>query len=191
MSAWRERDFISLEDYLAIDRTSPQRHEFRNGEVFCMGGAQPEHNTICLNLGSELRARLRGSSCRASPSDQRVKVNAGGPYLYPDITVACEPQFVVINGLRTLVNPVLVVEVMSQSTAENDRGAKLLQYQTIESLRDYVLIDSTQVAVLHYRKRPGCWEPRLIDQVDAELTLGELAIAVPLAEIYLDTGLTP
>mgnify|MGYP001096595474 CR=1 FL=1 len=189
MSALRETRFISLEDYLAIDRDSPERHEFRNGELFCKGGAQPEHNAICLNLGSELRAQLRGGLCRAFPSDQRVKVNAGSPYLYPDLSMACESRFVVINGLRTLVNPVLVVEVMSPSTAENDRGAKFLQYQTITSLRDYVLIDSTELAVLHYRKRPSCWEPRLIDRLDAELTLDDPAIAVSLAEIYLDTGL--
>jgi len=135
MSALRGHSFSSLEEYLAIERTSPLRHEFRNGEVFCMGGAQPEHNRICLKLGSELRARLRGSPCQAFPSDQRVKVNAGSPYLYPDVSAACEPRFVVINGLRTLVNPVLVVAVMSPSTAENDRGATLLQSQTLESLR--------------------------------------------------------
>jgi Uma2 family endonuclease len=189
MSALQEHSFISLEDYLAIDRTSPQRHEFRNGELFCMGGAQPEHNTICLNLGSELRAQLRGSPCRAFPSDQRVKVNAGSPYLYPDVSAACEPRFILINGLHTLVNPVLVVKVMSPSTAENDRGAKLLQYQTLDSLIDYILIDSTEVGVLHYRKRAGYWEPRLIDQLDAELALDGLDVVVPLAEIYLDTGL--
>jgi Uma2 family endonuclease len=189
MSALRETRFISLEHYLAIDRDSSERYEFRNGELFCMGGAQPEHNTICLNLGSELRTQLRGSLCRAFPSDQRVKVNAGSPYLYPDISMACEPRFDVINGLRTLVNPVLLVEVMSPSTAENDRGAKFLQYQTIKSLRDYVLIDSTELAVLHYHKRPSCWEPRLIERLDAKLTLDDPAVAVSLAEIYLDTGL--
>jgi Uma2 family endonuclease len=193
MSALRETTFISLDEYLAIDRESSLRHEFRNGEVFCMGGAQPEHNSICLNLGSELRAQLRGQqgggSCRAYPSDQRVKVNAGSPYLYPDCSVACEPRFVVINGLRTLVNPVLLIEVMSPSTAENDRGAKFLQYQTIPSLRDYVLVDSTEVAVLHYRRRPGCWEPQLIDRGDGELVIEAPAVRLTLAEIYLDTGL--
>jgi Uma2 family endonuclease len=96
----------------------------------------PEHNTICLNLGSELRTQLRGAPCRAFPGDQRVKVHAGSPYLYPDLSMACEPRFVVVNGLRTLVNPVLLVEVMSPSSSENDRGAKFLQYQTIQSLRD-------------------------------------------------------
>jgi Uma2 family endonuclease len=154
-----------------------------------MEGAQPEHNTICLNLGSELRVQLRGGLCQAFPSDQRVKVNAGSPYLYPDLSMACEPRFIVINGLRTLVNPILVVEVMSPSTAENDRGATFLQYQTIKSFRDYVLIDAAELAVLHYRKRPSCWEPRLIDRLDGELKLEGPAVAVSMAEIYLDTGL--
>lgn len=94
-----------------------------------------------------------------------------------------------LGGLRTLVNPVLLIEVMSPSTAEIDRGAKLLQYQTIPSLRDYVLVDSSEVAVLHYRGRTGCWEPQLIDRVDGELIIEAPAIKLPLTEIYLDTGL--
>jgi Uma2 family endonuclease len=189
VTASLKQSYVSLDEYFALERSSPDRHEYRNGEVSCMGGAQPEHNTIALNLASELRARLRGGPCRPFPSDQRVKVNAGGPYLYPDVSVACEPRFVTINGLRTLVNPVLVAEVTSRSTAQDDRGPKFLQYQTIDTLTDYVLVDSTEIAVLHYRKRADHWQPTLLEHSDEALTLERLGIAVPLAEIYLDAGL--
>jgi Uma2 family endonuclease len=189
VTASLKQSYVSLDEYFALERSSPDRHEYRNGEVSCMGGAQPEHNTIALNLASELRARLRGGPCRPFPSDQRVKVNAGGPYLYPDVSVACEPRFVTINGLRTLVNPVLVAEVTSRSTAQDDRGPKFLQYQTIDTLTDYVLVDSTEIAVLHYRRRADHWQPTLLEHPDEALTLERLGIAVPLAEIYLDAGL--
>lgn len=183
-------NFVSIEDYFALDsETAPERWEWRNGDVYCMSGAQPEHNIICLNVGAELRARLRGSNCRAYTSDQRVKVHAGSPYLYPDVSMACDPSFTTINGLRTLLNPVLIVEILSPSTAQDDKGAKFMQYQTIESLSHYLLVDSSEVAVLHYRKDSEVWTPRLFDRANDEVELSGLGIVLPLAEIYLDTGL--
>ena len=184
--------YVPLEDYYALDSvTAPERWEWRNGEVYCMTGAQPEHNLICLNVGAELRARLRGSGCLTFTSDQRVKVRAGSPYLYPDVSVACGPRFTAINGLRTLLNPVLVVEVLSPTTAQDDQGVKFMQYQTIDSLAGYLLVDSTAPAVLHYRKVDEVWVPRRYEGAGEEIELPELGIALPLAEVYLDTGLLP
>ncbi|EIC20020.1 Uma2 family endonuclease [Thiorhodovibrio frisius] len=192
--------FVSIEDYFTLDsETAPERWEWRNGDVYCRSGAQPEHNVICINVicinvGAELRARLRGSACRTFPSDQRVKVHAGSPYLYPDVSVACHPEFTTINGLGTLLNPILIVEVLSTTTAQNDRGTKFMQYQTIASLTDYLLVDSSEVAVLHFRKEGGrkedsVWTPRLLEQASDAINLPDLDIRLPLAEIYLDTGL--
>jgi Uma2 family endonuclease len=209
--------FVSLEDYFALDSASAnERWEWRNGDVYCMTGAQPEHNLCCTNLLGELRARLRGTPCRTFPSDQRVRVHAGSPYLYPDVSVACRPEFATINGLRTLVNPVLIVEVLSTTTAADDRGAKFMQYQTIATLTDYLLVDSNAVSVLHFRKegareQGAVWTPRLYQvtgaatpdgnppdgpppdggnkTAQAAVALPNLGISLPLAEIYLDTGL--
>jgi Uma2 family endonuclease len=184
--------YLPLEDYFTLDSvTAPERWEWRNGEVYCMSGAQPEHNLICLNVGAELRARLRGSGCLTYTSDQRVKVRAGSPYLYPDVSAACAPLFTTINGLRTLLNPVLIVEVLSPRTAQDDRGVKFMQYQTIETLSGYLLVDSTASAVLHYRKEGEVWVPRRYESPGELVELPELGIALPLAEIYLDTGLLP
>ncbi|EIC20977.1 Uma2 family endonuclease [Thiorhodovibrio frisius] len=203
--------FVSLEDYFALDTESANaRWEWRNGDIVCMTGAQPEHNLCCANLVGELRARLRGSACRTFPSDQRLKVHAGSPYLYPDVSVACRPEFVTINGLRALTNPVLIVEVLSTSTAAHDRGTKFMQYQTIPTLTDYLLVDSNEVAVLHFSKQGGreegaVWTPRLHeapteatrtglledppDAIKTAVDLPNLGISLPLAEIYLDTAL--
>jgi Uma2 family endonuclease len=194
MATSLKRDFVSLEEYFALDSTSSERCEYRNGEVHCMGGAQPEHNSLCVNLLAELRFGLRGSGCRPFGSDQRVRVSTGSPYLYPDLAVACEPAFVTINGLRTLVNPLLIIEVTSPSTAREDRGAKFLQYQTIETLVDYVLVDSTAIGVLHYYKQEGCnrdglWSPQVREQAADELILDRLGLSIPLATIYADSGI--
>ena len=184
--------FVPIDDYFALDTEgSDERWEWRNGDVYCMSGAQPEHNLCCANLIGELRARLRGSGCRTFPSDQRVKVHAGSPYLYPDVSVACAPAFTTINGLRTLLNPVLIVEVMSPTSAQDDKGTKFMQYQTIEALRDYLLVDSTAPAAVHYRKDGEIWVPRLFERSEDEIELPGLGISLPLAEIYLDTGLLP
>jgi Uma2 family endonuclease len=190
MSRLLEDRFVSLEDYFALDSQTAREHwEWRNGDIYCMSGAQPEHNVICLNVGAELRARLRGSACRTYTSNQRVKVLAGSPYLYPDVSVACEPDFTVINGLRALRNPVLVVEVLSPCSANDDKGTKFMQYQTIPSLTDYLLVDSSEVAVLHYRKDGEVWTPRLFAGPTDAVALPSLGLALPLTEIYLDAGL--
>jgi Uma2 family endonuclease len=189
MSTCLKQPFMTLDDYFALERRSGQRLEYRNGEVQAMGGAQPEHNTLCANLIGELRARLRGTGCRPFTSDQRVKVSAGSPYLYPDVSVACRPLFTTINGLRTLTNPILVVEVTLPSSAPDDRGAKFLQYQTIAMLTDYILVDSTAIGVLHYRLQDDQWSPCLLESLDEQLELLGLGIQIPLAEVYLDVGL--
>jgi Uma2 family endonuclease len=189
MATSLKRDFVSLEEYFALDSISSQRCEYRNGEVHCMGGAQPEHNSLCINLLAELRFGLRARGCRPFGSDQRVRVSTGSPYLYPDLSVACDPAFVTINGLRTLVNPVLIIEVTSPSTAREDRGAKFPQYQTIETLVDYVLVDSTAIGVLHYRNQDGLWSPQLCEQPADELVLDELGLSIPLATIYAESAI--
>lgn len=182
--------FVPLEDYYALDtEDAAGRWEWRNGEVFCMTGAQPEHNLICANVVGEVRARLRGSGCLTFTSDQRVKVRAGSPYLYPDLSVACAPRYVPINGVRTLLNPILIVEVLSPSTAQDDQGCKFMQYQSIDTLAGYLLVDSTAVAVRHFRKDGEVWVPRLYERPEEAVELPELGIALPLAEVYLDTGL--
>lgn len=192
MSKSLSHRFVPLEDYFALDSEgSRERWEWRNGDIYCMSGAQPEHNVICLNIAAELRAALRNKPCQTYPSDQRVKVHAGSPYLYPDVSVACEPRFATINGLRTLLNPILIVEVMSPSTAADDRGTKFMQYQTLETLTDYLLVDSASIVVLHYRKRGDLWEPELLGDLDAEVDLPDLDVRLPIAEIYLDSGLLP
>lgn len=175
------------EEYLAWERLQPQKHEFHRGEVFAMAGATFEHNQIVANVLGELRTALRQKPCRVCASDLRVKIPATGLYTYPDASVVCgRPEFE-DDKLDTLLNPLLLVEVLSESTADYDRGTKFTNYRTIASLRDYVLISTDQVLVeYHTRKDDGSWVLRefkagqrfTLESVGGELAVDELYLKV-------------
>jgi len=180
------RTFITPEEYLAGERASDTKSEYFRGEVFAMGGASREHNLIALNTGSVLRAQLRGKPCKAYVADMRVKVSASGLYTYPDVTVACgEPQFEDAN-FDILLNPTLVIEVLSESTEAHDRGNKFAQYRCIESLQEYVLISQDRCRVERFVRQPNGREwlySEWSDPADA-IELGAIGCRLSLVEVY-------
>lgn len=175
------------EEYLAWERLQLEKHQFFGGEVFDMAGATFEHNQIVINVAAELRAALRQKPCRVCASDLRVKVPATGLYTYPDVSVVCgRPEFE-DDKLDTLLNPLVLVEVLSESTEDYDRGTKFTNYRTIASFRDYVLIATDQVLVeYHTRKDDGSWVLReyragerfTVESVGCELAVDELYLKV-------------
>jgi Uma2 family endonuclease len=137
------------EDYLARERRQETRHEYIEGEIRAMTGASRTHNVICINIAPSLHAQPRGKSCKVYINDMRVKVGPTGIYTYPDIAVACgRPQFEDAE-VDTLLNPALIVEVLSESTEAYDRGAKFAHYRNIASLQDYLLVSQTECRVEH------------------------------------------
>lgn len=146
---------ISREDYLKLEEVSPEKHEFYQGQVFAMAGGTFEHARIGLNVTTELAVCLRGKPCQPMNSDMRI-TTPSGLNTYPDASVYCgQPELTDSN--KTLLNPVLIVEVLSPSTRSYDRGDKFHHYRSIPSLRDYLLIDSETVLVEHYQ-RIGAYE---------------------------------
>lgn len=146
---------ISREDYLKLEEVSPEKHEFYQGQVFAMAGGTFQHARIGLNVTTELAVRLRGKPCQPMNSDMRI-TTPSGLNTYPDASVYCgQPELTDSN--KTLLNPVLIVEVLSPSTRSYDRGDKFHHYRSIPSLRDYLLIDSETVLVEHYQ-RIGAYE---------------------------------
>lgn len=132
---------ISEEMYLEAERTSPEKHEYYAGEVYAMAGASDQHNIIAMNVAALLHALLRGRSCRAYPSDMRVKIIKTGLYTYPDFTIVCgQSQFIDSEKRDTLINPTVIIEILSPSTERYDRGLKFQHYRTLDSLREYILI---------------------------------------------------
>lgn len=173
------------EEYLAWERLQPTKHAFLDGEVFDMAGATFEHNQLVVNVTAELRAVLRTKPCRVCASDLRIKIPATGLYTYPDASVVCGDPVFEDDQLDTLLNPLVLVEVLSESTKDYDRGTKFASYRTIASFRDYVLISSLEVLVEHHtRKDDGSWVLREHRRGD-RFTIESLACELAVDEIYL------
>lgn len=184
MTSAAESPKISAEDYLAGEETSPVKHEYIAGEVFAMAGAGEAHVTVALNLASLLRDHVRGGPCRAYISDMKVRVEQADAFYYPDVFVTCDPA----DGREGLFkrNPILVIEVLSESTAGFDRGAKFANYRRLESLREYVLIEPERVSVDVFRRDAnGSWVLHPLTE-DSELELTSIAFRCPLAAVYED-----
>jgi Uma2 family endonuclease len=177
----------SFAEYLAIEEMSPLRHEFCDGEVWAMAGGSPDHAAIAVNVASVLREQLRGRPCRVFGSDLRVRVLATGLSTYPDVTVVCSHLETDPEDPRghTVVNPTLLVEVLSPSTEDYDRGEKLAHYKRIASLREVVLVAQDERRIVLWRREGERWtlETAHGDQV---ARLPGVGCSLPLAEIYLD-----
>lgn len=176
----------TLEEYLALERSTRTRHEYFRGEVFAMGGASEPHNLIVANVLGELRQHLKGKPCRVYPSDLRVRITATGLYTYPDVVVVCgQPQLEKPGD--TLLNPTLVVEVLSDATEAYDRGKKSEQYRSLPSLADYLLVAQDRVLVEHYSRQPGdLWLLRAASRLSDRVAVDALGCELPLTEIYLN-----
>jgi Uma2 family endonuclease len=175
--------FLTPEEYLAIERKSPFKHEYLNGETYAMGGAKRAHNLIGVNAGAELRQQLRSKPCELYQNDMRVRTTAG-LYAYPDLTVVCgEPQFA-DGEFDTLLNPSLVIEILSPSTEAYDRSEKFKQYRAIDSLQEYLMIASTRVMADLYLRQPSGWLLRVADTLESQIALESCGCTLKLADVY-------
>src|SRR5215213_3669301 len=147
------KSYLTPEEYLAIERRSETKSEYFNGEMFAMVGASRKHNLIAGNIFGELRQGLKGKPCEAYTNDMRVRIPATGLYTYPDVVVVCgEPEFE-DEHIDTLINPTLVVEVLSDSTESYDRGKKAGFYRSVESIGEYLLVSQDEYRVEQYVKQ--------------------------------------
>ena len=178
--------YVTPEDYLRLEREAVEKHEYFEGEIRAMAGANYGHNRICANLIIELGIQLRGKACTPIGSDQRLHILSGSAYVFPDLTVVCgKPEFNEEKKFDTLLNPTLLVEVLSPSTANNDRGEKFMYYRQIPSLRQYLVLDSLSVhAELFSLDELGRWILTETRDLSAVLDLSSIACQVPLTEVY-------
>jgi len=177
---------LSPEEYLAFERTSEQRHEYADGEIFAMSGTR-EHSLVAVNISSELSLALEDRPCTVHVSNMRFKIQATGRYVYPDVSVVCGPPAFEDAARDTLLNPVVVIEVLSDSSEAYDRGDKFAHYRSIESLKDYVLASQKEARIEHFRRLPdGSWLLRIhqrgdrvkIDSIDVELSVDRAYLKV-------------
>lgn len=176
---------ITPEQYLEIERAADTRHDYFEGQMFAIAGGLPQHATIILNLGSEMRAGLKGRPCTVMPRDVRTRVSPEGLYTYPDLVVVWGDMKFTDERRDTITNPVLVVEVLSKGTEAYDRGFKFAQYRTIETLQEYVLVWQAQARVEVFRRQAnGQWLLSDFVGMDAVCQFESIDCRVAVAEIY-------
>ncbi len=186
------RHFYSPDEYFALENAGHVRYEYWDGEIVCMSGGSKEHTQIDGNVHYRLRLKLNGGSCRAFTSELPVKTPTLFPYRYPDATVGCgELKFEHIRGVDALVNPTLIVEVLSPTSSIRDHNEKFAAYKAIESFCEYLLIAQDAPHVTHYvRQLDGRWEREEITDMTAEIVLNSIGCTLSLAEIYEDVTFT-
>ena len=179
--------YLSVEEYLKAEEYSEIRHEYIGGQIFAMSGASREHNLIAGNIFARLRTHLRGSSCRTFISDMKVKIQTDNQkvdlFYYPDVVVTCNPTD---EERFFLTSPSLIVEVLSPSTEAIDKREKLLNYQKLDSLREYVLVSQDQIQVEIYRQdAQSNWSVQTLDKGD-DLQLKSIDYEIPSISKFFD-----
>ena len=173
------------EQYLEIDRKAEYRSEYVAGEVMAMAGASREHNRITINIGTSLLTQARGGPCEPFTTDLRVKGRTTGAFLFPDVVVGCGPLEFEDASLDILLNPVVLMEVLSPTTESNDRGWKFAHYRQMATLTDYVMLSQYQPLVEHYtRNSDNQWVLTELRGLEAVLRLLSIGCELPLAVIY-------
>ncbi|MCX6366562.1 MAG: Uma2 family endonuclease [Armatimonadetes bacterium] len=185
MSTNTARKF-TLEEYIAIEEASEIKHEFRDGKILAMAGAAPDHVGIVSDLTYLIRSQLRGNQCRVYAADLRVRVTPEGRYSYPDLVVVCGTPVFDDTKPQALINPTLIIEVLSDSTAAYDRGDKFHDYRQVPTLTDYVLVAQDRAYIEHYQRQgeSELWLYQAAEGLDATLLISGLNLSLPLVDVY-------
>lgn len=175
---------LTPSEYLRLERQSDVRSEYIGGRAYATAGASRRHNVISGNILAALKGQLRSQPCEAYMADMRVRIAAAGTYTYPDIAAVCgEPRFE-DELADTLVNPSLIVEVLSDSTEAYDRGEKFAQYRSLDSLREYVLVAQNKARVEHYQREGERWVLTEIHAEDGRVRLTSVNCELAIADVY-------
>lgn len=194
MSLPQSHTLYSAEEYLASERESEERHEYLDGEIYTMAGESPEHGAICMNLSRVISTQLLGKPCQAFSKD--VKVRSGtdpeggrttkGLYSYPDLLVVCGELKFHDEHRDVLLNPAVIIEVLSHATEAFDRGEKWARYQTwLPELSDYLLVSQSKPQIEHYhREAGGKWLYTMVNRLEDSRHLASIGCTLQLADVY-------
>jgi Uma2 family endonuclease len=172
---------LTEDEYLSFERSSAIRHEYLAGQIYAMAGATREHNLITGNVAGELRMRLKGKPCETYSNDMRVRISRSSQYTYPDVVVVCGPPQFLDDQADTLLNPLVIIEVLSSSTEAYDRGGEFRDYRSIESFSEYVLIAQAKKSADHFTKINNIWT---IQEVEQEIRFVTIPCTLTFSEIY-------
>lgn len=173
------------DEYLTLEREAEERHEYLDGQIYSMAGESPTHSTICFNLAATIGPQLVNKPCRGFSPNMKVRTRPTGLYSYPDLAIVCgEPRFH-DNRRDVLLNPTVIIEVLSPSTEGYDRGEKFFRYQQIESLTDYLLVSQDKPRIEHYvRQEDGSWLYSVVSDLSHNLFVSSINCQLHLAEVY-------
>ena len=191
-AAERIPSYVTPQDYLAHERKAQTRSEYHDGVVVAMAGASWEHNQITRNLVRHLANQMDGSSCEPVVSDMRVHIPECNRYFYPDVMLVCGGPRFEDAKMDSLLNPSLIVEVLSDSTEKADRGVKFDCYRTLESLTVYALVAQDSPRVEVYTRHPdGTWRYEVVKDLEAMLALPSIGVSMRLADVYARVEFPP
>ncbi|MGH9941161.1 MAG: Uma2 family endonuclease [Pyrinomonadaceae bacterium] len=184
--------YMSAEEYLSIERKAEHKSEYVDGLMYAMAGGSERHNLIAANIIISIGVQLRNRPCRVYPSDLKVRVPNSKRFFYPDVSVVCGETRFADDERDVILNPILIVEILSDSTAAYDRGVKFLSYQQIESLQEYLLVSQDEVMAEHYvRQNNDAWIYTKAIGLAETIILPSIECEAALKDIYDKTTLSP
>lgn len=176
---------FSIEEYLEMENTSIEKHEYYKGEIFAMSGAKMPHNTISKNLFGCLYVKLKGKKCQPYGSDVRMHIDSNTLFTYPDISIICGEPITLNDDEYNVLNPTVIIEILSSSTKNYDRGEKFKLYRDIPTLKEYILVDSESIHIEVFRlNENNHWELEEYDSVEEELYIKAIDERLLISEIY-------
>ena len=185
----QEIKFITQEEYLAAERLATEKHEYFQGEIFAMSGTTIEHSVIAVNCITELRNKLKGKNCRPYESNLRIYIPPNSLYTYPDISIICGGVDTTDDKFDTATNPTVIFEILSKSTRDYDKGGKFTLYRDIETLKEYILIDSEKIGVEKFTRNPdNTWLLTEFKTIESSFEITTISVKLSLSDIYEDVA---
>ncbi|MDQ6903840.1 MAG: Uma2 family endonuclease [Bacteroidota bacterium] len=182
-----QKKLYTIQEYLEMENEVSEKHEFYKGEIFAMSGAGKRHNIISINIIISLGKSLKGKHCRPYGSDMRINIPENTLFTYPDISIFCGEVKNLKEDANTATLPVIIIEILSPSTRNYDRGEKFMLYRAIPSLKEYILVDSEAIHTEHFAiNKEGLWQLKEHDVITDEIFMETLDVKLPLQEIYED-----
>lgn len=177
--------YISEKEYLDAERLALEKHEYYKGEIFAMGGASIAHNKIAINCTVNISNKLKGKKCQPFGSDLRVHIPKNTLFTYPDISIICGEIETTDDKFDTITNPSVIIEILSSSTRNYDKGEKFTLYREIDSLQEYILIDSERIMVEKFmRNSDNSWQLNEYKSIEQSFSITTVAIEMQLLDIY-------
>jgi Uma2 family endonuclease len=183
-------NYVSEEAYLAMEWASEEKHEYYRGEIFAMSGTSFEHNVIVKNVNTLVLPFLKGKSCNMFGSDLRIHIPENTLYTYPDFSIICNKPEKADKDKDSILNPSAIIEVLSKTTRDYDRGGKFHLYRSIKTLKEFILIDSLNVSVeIYTRQNDGSWLLKEFTQLSDSFTISTIGLTLQLKDIYEDVSI--